>query len=126
MALCLAAAGITLQLAATTFTLGWSHTVEHLPWREEWRVEGGRLVLETVRIKGSGAGMEPPAEARLVDGWYVWHPHDDTRADIVLRRAADPEGAIGDWRLCAGDDPCVALGALVGAEADPVTLYACP
>ena len=59
MGLCVAAAGITLQLAATAFTLGWSHTVEHLPWQEDWRVEGGRLVLDTVRIKGSGAGMDP-------------------------------------------------------------------
>jgi hypothetical protein len=125
MALCLAAAGITLQLAANAFTLGWSHTVEHLPWREGWRVAGDRLVLDTVRIKGSGAGIDPPPEARLVDGWYVWRPADETRARIVLRRAADPDGVIGDWQFCAEGEPCRALGDLVGRDADPVTLYPC-
>lgn len=126
MGLCLAAAGITLQLAATAFTLGWSHTVEHLPWQEDWRVEGGRLVLDAVRIKGSGAGMDPAPEARLIDGWYVWHPANGARAKIVLRRAEDRDGAIGDWQLCVAGDPCAPLGDLLGADADPVTLYACP
>ena len=27
------------------------------------------------RVKGSGAGMEPPPEARLVDGWFQWQPN---------------------------------------------------
>lgn len=125
MALCLAAAGVALQLAVTSFTLSWNHTIEHLPWREDWRVDGDRLRLETVHIKGSGAGMEPPPEARLKDGWYVWHPME-TRAEIVLRRAVGHGEAVGDWQLCAGDEPCAALGALVGATADPVRLYPCP
>lgn len=125
MALCLAAAGTMLRLAVTTFTLAWSHTVEHLPWQEDWRVDGDRLVLEEMRVKGSGAGMDPPPDSRLVDGWYVWRPSDETRARIVLRRAADPDGVIGDWQLCAEDEPCRALGDIVGGDADPVTLYPC-
>ncbi len=125
MSLCLAAGTLTLQLAVTSFTLAWSHSVEHLPWQEHWRVESGRLVLDEVRVKGSGAGMEPPVEARLVDGWYVWRPAGDTRARIVLRRAADPDGVIGDWQFCAAGAPCAALGDLLGRDADPVTLYPC-
>ena len=124
MALCLAAAGVALQLAVGTFTLAWRHTVEHVPWQEDWRVDRDRLVLEEVRVKGSGAGMEPPPDAMLIGGWYVWHPVDATRERIVLRRAAD-HGAIGDWQLCAADRPCASLGELVGAESDPVTLSPC-
>lgn len=124
MGLCLAAAGATLHLTIAAFTLAWSHTVEHLPWQEDWRVDRDRLVLEEMRIKGSGAGIDPPPEAHLVDGWYVWRPADETRARIVLRRAAD-HGAIGDWQLCAADRPCASLGELVGAESDPVTLSPC-
>lgn len=125
MALCVAAAGITLRLAVSAFTLAWSHTVEHLPWQEDWRVDGDRLVLEDMRVKGSGAGIDPPPLSRLVDGWYVWRPADETRARIVLRRAADPDGVIGDWQFCAAGEPCHALGDLVGPDADPVTLYPC-
>jgi hypothetical protein len=32
------------------------------------------LELVQARVKGSGAGMEPPPEARLVDGWFQWQP----------------------------------------------------
>jgi hypothetical protein len=123
MALCLAAAGVTLRIAAAAFTLAWSHTVEHQPWQEDWRVVDGRLVLDTVRVKGSGAGMEPPEDARLVDGWYVWRPAGETRESIVLRRAGEVPG---DWQLCPAGEACAPLGDLVGAAADPVTLSACP
>jgi hypothetical protein len=125
VALCLAAAGVSLRIATAAFSLGWTHTVEHQPWQEGWQVDGDRLRLLEVRVKGSGAGMEPPPEARLVDGWYVWHL-DEARERLVLRRAADPDGVIGDWRLCPAGQACAALGDLVGADADPVTLYPCP
>ena len=114
---------MTLRIAAAAFTLAWSHTVEHQPWQEDWRVEDDRLVLGTVRVKGSGAGMEPPEEARLVDGWYVWRPASETRERIILRRAGE---ASGDWQLCPAGDECALLGDLVGAAADPVTLQPCP
>lgn len=125
MAVCLAAAGVALRIAAAAFTLEWSHSVEHQSWQEDWRVESGRLALDEVRVKGSGAGMEPPTDARLVDGWYVWRPQEDGRARIVLRRAADPDGVVGDWQFCAAGTPCAALGDLLGRDADPVTLYPC-
>lgn len=122
MSLCLAAAGIALRLSATTFTLGWTHSVEQTPWEERWRVTGERLVLDEARIKGSGAGMEPPPEAQFVEGWYVWRPAGAARSEIVLRRGV----GVGDWRLCTGEDGCRAIGAILGADADPVRLYPCP
>lgn len=122
MGLCLAGAGLSLQLSVAAFTLGWIHTVERTAWEEDWRVEADTLVLTESRIKGSGAGMEPPADARLVDGWFAWTPADARRAWIVLRRAA----GVADWRFCAAGMACRPLGELMGADADPVTLSACP
>ena len=67
-------------------------------------------------VEGSGAGMEPPPEARLEGHFYVWEPNQ-TRAKIVLRR--DPHA--GDWRLCA-EGRCANLGDWLKVDADPVTL----
>lgn len=123
MALCLAGAGVLARIAATAFTLTWTHTVERIPWQEDWRIEGDRLVLQTVRLKGSGAGMEPAPDARLIDGWYVWHPQGDIRTEIVLRRTDTT--IAGDWSLCTQDQGCRALAEFVGT-ADPVRLVPCP
>lgn len=122
MGLCLAGAGLTVHLAVATFSLGWTHTVERTAWMEDWRVEADGLSLVRARIKGSGAGMDPPPEARLVDGWFTWVPRDSWRRSIVLRRAL----GTGDWHFCAPDIPCRPLGNMLGTEADPVTLTACP
>jgi hypothetical protein len=120
MSLCIAAAGIVIEIAASSFTLGWTHTIEKTVWEEHWRIEGDRLVLLEARIQGSGAGMEPPPEARLEDGFYVWQPNTPPLPEIVLRRAEQA----GDWRLCTASR-CAALGEWLGAEADPVTLRPC-
>lgn len=121
-ALCLAGGGSLVKLAVTSFTLVWLHTIEKVPWEEDWRVEADRLVLTEARIKGSGAGMEPPPEARLEDGSYRWSPADGGRSEVILRRSPVPEA--GDWTLCAAG-ACRPLGAILPAEADPVTLYPC-
>jgi hypothetical protein len=119
MSLCLAAAGLAIEIAASSFTLAWTHTIEKTEWRESWRIEGERLVLTEASVKGSGAGMEPPPEARLQDGFYVWNPGIE-RAEILLRR--DPHA--GDWRLCA-NARCAPLGEWLGRDADPVRLFPC-
>jgi len=115
---CLAAAGLAVHVAASAFSLSWTHTIEHTLWQEEWRVENDRLVLVEARVKGSGAGMEPPPEARLEDGFYVWQPMIEQDA-LLLRR--DPQA--GDWRLCAAGR-CDDLEKWLGVDADPVRLYA--
>lgn len=120
MSLCLAAAGLAVEIAASSFTLAWTHTVEKTLWEEDWGIEGDRLVLRQARVKGSGAGMEPPPEARLEAGFYVWEPGIAV-AEIVLRR----EAHAGDWRLCAAGS-CAPLGERLGGEGDPVKLAACP
>lgn len=121
MSLCLAAAGVALRIAASTFTLAWTHTVEKTSWSEDWRLVGDRLALVQARVQGSGAGMEPPPDARREGSFYVWEPHLPPVPDIVLRRA--PQA--GDWRLCA-EGHCATLGDWLGRDADPVRLFAEP
>jgi hypothetical protein len=121
-ALCIAAAGaVVARLAVGAFTLGWTHSVEKIPWEEEWRLEPGGLRLVAARVRGTGAGMEPPPEAKLEDGWWRWTPSVPLQPRIVLRRA----GVTADWRLCTGGG-CRDLGAMVPADADPVVLESCP
>lgn len=118
MSLCILAAGKTIALAATAFTLGWTHSVEKTRWEEEWRITPAGLEIVEARIKASGAGMEPPADAVLKDGWWVYRPTLPPRASLMLAAS----GATGEgWTVCAGS-ACV----MVGADADvPATLQAC-
>ena len=67
------------------------------------------LELVQARVKGSGAGMEPPPEARLVDGWFQWRPKRAPMPEVVLGNS----GAAGEWRLCA-DGQCRTLSDIFG------------
>lgn len=78
------------------FTLAWTHSVERVRWEEHWQVAGDRLVLTEARVRGSGAGMEPGPEARLVDGSWRWRPELPPVPQIAL---PDSEFA-GDYTLC--------------------------
>jgi hypothetical protein len=119
MSLCLAAAGLAVEIAVSSFTLAWTHTIEKTEWQEDWRTEGDRLKLVEARVQGSGAGMEPPPEAHREGDFYIWIPSLAPQTKIVLRRA--PQA--GDWRLCA-DGRCAPLAEWLGAAADPATLSA--
>jgi hypothetical protein len=117
VSLCLAAAGVAITIAASSFTLSWTHTIEKTRWEEDWRIAGGRLVIAEARVKGSGAGMEPPPDAKLNDGFYVWRPNLPPSREIVLRR--DPNAR--DWTLCAAGR-CATLSRWLGHDADPVRI----
>jgi hypothetical protein len=119
--LCLAAGAVLIPLMADQVTLSWRHSVEKTLWQEDWRlVAGGRMALTEARVEGSGAGMEPPAEARLIDGVWRWRPALPAQAEMVMRRS----GATADWQICARGR-CQAMDALLPAGADPVTLKPC-
>jgi hypothetical protein len=120
MSLCLTAAGSTLALAWSVFTLAWTHSVERIEWREDWRVTPAGLALDEARVRGAGAGMEPPPSARLEGGWWRYEPAHAAPAAVVLARS----DAVADWRLCRGEH-CVPLGALVGDRAKQVIMHAC-
>ncbi|KIL97028.1 DUF1850 domain-containing protein [Paramagnetospirillum magnetotacticum MS-1] len=89
------AAGLAVVTPSDHFTLAWIHSVEKAEWREDWRVESGRLILHQASAMGSGAGMEPPPEAVLKGGRWVWHPNI-VMEEIVLARS----DFTADWRLC--------------------------
>jgi hypothetical protein len=111
-AICLAAAGVSVRLAAVV-TLVWTHSIEKVDWRETWRASPAGLELIEARIKGSGAGMEPGDDARLEDGWWVWHPGRPAMAEVRLARS----GATADWRLCV-EGTCRTAEAILGRPMD--------
>ncbi len=88
MPLCIAAGGAVVALALNTFTLAWTHSIEKVRWEEDYRIEGHALRLTEARIRGSGAGMEPPEGARLEHG--VWHYTPALPLLPVLRLTQSP------------------------------------
>lgn len=120
MTACLLVGTVALGLAGPDFTLNWAHSVEHVVWQEDWRIEAGGLLLVTARVKGSGAGMEPGDGARLEGGWWVWSP--GTKVDSLNLAASGATG--GGWTLCpAGSGGCMDLGE---DAAPPVVIAPCP
>lgn len=110
------AAGLAVLTPSDHFTLAWTHSVEKVEWREDWRVGSGRLVLDEASVMGSGAGMEPPPEAVLRDGRWTWRP-GIVMDEIVLARS----DFTSDWRLCV-DGVCGDLK----KEEGQTRLRACP
>ena len=96
VSLCLASAGAVKTLSIAAFTLAWTHSIEKIDWQEDWRVTPQGLLLTQARVKGSGAGMEPPPGARLINGWYQWRPDRAAMPQVALGNS----GAAGEWRLC--------------------------
>jgi hypothetical protein len=58
----------------SAFTLAWLHSVEKVPWEEDYSVHDGKLIIKEARIKRSGAGMEPPTDAIWSYGWWHFKP----------------------------------------------------
>ena len=122
VSLCLASAGVVKALSVAAFTLMWTHSVEKVDWQEDWRVTPRGLELVQARVKGSGAGMEPPPEARLIDGWFQWRPARAPMPEVVLGNS----GSAGEWRLCH-DGNCRTLSDIFGhaVGTNVTTMKAC-
>jgi methylated-DNA-[protein]-cysteine S-methyltransferase len=121
MPLCIAAGALVATLAVESFTLAWTHSIEKIRWEEDWRLSAGRLHLDEARIRGSGAGMEPPADAVLENGVWRYRP---AIAPIERLRLAHSTFAMG-YELCT-EGRCRPLAELAGrAENEPVELFAC-
>lgn len=76
------------------FTLAWTHSIEKQRWEEDYAVLPGSTpgqppVLRALqaRIKGSGAGMEPPPDAVLHNGWYIYTPTPTPVPELLLTRS---------------------------------------
>lgn len=118
MSLCILATGKTTVLVVSAFTLSWTHSVEKTWWEEDWRVTPAGLKIVEARVKGSGAGMEPPDGAVLKEGWWVYQPKIPLRPKLLLAASGATNGG---WTLCAAQ-ACRELGAEAGAV---IELSAC-
>ena len=104
------------------FTLAWTHSIEKIRWEEDYRLQRdaqGRAVLlpGKARIKGTGAGMEPPADAVYhASGWYEYQPDTGVLDDLRLTRSEFTD----DYDFCM-DGHCRSLGDMVPSD-DHVTL----
>jgi hypothetical protein len=123
MPLCVAAGGLVMTLALESFTLAWTHSIEKIRWEEDWRVVGTHLVLDEARVRGSGAGMEPPAGSVLKDG--VWH-YDPHVAPLDVLRLTHSTFAAG-YQICAhGRCAPLAESAPRAGNGDVIELRPCP
>jgi hypothetical protein len=122
MPVCLALAQTLLAVLPTdAFTLVWTHSVEKTEWREDWRVEGDRLRLAEAAVRGSGAGMDPPADAVFAGGEWRYKP----RVLPLHRLALANSKMTGDYRLC-WNGACRPLASLLPPGAiGAVELYPC-
>lgn len=84
-AICLFVAGVVrATLPASEFTVAWDHSVEKTRWEERYRIDGRAIRMIEARVQGFGAGMEPPPEATLHDGWWTWRPGGAPFAQLRL------------------------------------------
>lgn len=121
--LCLAVAtSIVAALPVERFTLSWTHSIEKVAWEEDWRIDPDRrsLVLVESRVRGSGAGMEPPQGAVLHNG--TWHAPGGLE---VPRLRLALSGFTDDWQLCTSAG-CRPLRQRTGVDTGTVELFACP
>lgn len=114
-AICLVAGSLHVTLPATHFTLVWRHSIEKIDWEEDYQVAGDRLHLSEARVRGDGAGMEPPPDAVLYRGWWQYHPAQRWHRALHLARSHFTQ----DYRLCL-DGQCLPMAHWVPIDAAPV------
>jgi hypothetical protein len=123
--------------SARQITLTWVHTIERTRWQEAYDLVGpgdadrpcapvphGALCPRWVRVRGSGAGMEPAPNATWRDGGYEWAPPATPVAALHLVHS--PYAA--DYTLCL-DGRCRPLTAWLPEAPPPegvMRLRVCP
>ena len=118
--LCLTAPGHTVSLPADRFTLVWQHSIEKIDWEEDYVVAGDWLYLAGARIRGTGAGMEPPDDAVRVGGVYVYRPAQRWFRSLDLARS----DFVQDYRLCI-DGRCAPMSTWIPVAAGVTIVAPC-
>ncbi|NHI00083.1 DUF1850 domain-containing protein [Oceanimonas sp. MB9] len=117
--ICLLSASTTVMLLTGSITLGWQHSVEKTRWEETYQAEGRQLRLIEASVQGSGAGMEPPPEARLEQGVWRWQPN------LLLDQVTLAGSTFtGEYTLCDANEGCHPLSHWL-TPGQTVTLAAC-
>ena len=119
----MAPATVQARVLTTSFTLAWMHSVEKIRWEEDYRLEAGRLVMRAARVRGSGAGMEPPEGAVLRDGAWEYQPAQAEFPKLRLTRSPYTR----DYEMC-WDAQCREFTALVGkpGAGETIEVFPCP
>lgn len=107
------------------FTLAWTHSIEKIRWEEDYTVQLSakghpRLSLDHARVRGSGAGMEPPEDAKLVKGWYEYTPQGTLPSALRLTRSP----YTSDYTLCA-DGQCQPMSHWLASDGGITLMWAC-
>lgn len=71
-ALCISSGTLQATVTTATFELQWMHSIEKTQWLEHWEVTPQTLTLVRASIATSGAGMDIPDNAVLVNGVYEY------------------------------------------------------
>lgn len=134
----MAALGVCFALAAMPsadpvfvpvdrFTLAWTHSIEKVRWEEDYAVRpssspGAPPVLQaqTARVRGSGAGMEPPPDAVLRNGWFEYTPRTVSPHGLRLTRSV----FTADYDWCV-DGRCAPLSSVLPSDGDITLLTPC-
>lgn len=110
-----------------SFTLAWTHSIEKVRWEEDYRVVAPRspgeppvLQAGKARVRGSAAGMEPPEDSVLINGWYEYQPAQPPAEGLRLTRSE----FTADYEWCV-NDRCLPLSAIMPSDGDVTLLYAC-
>lgn len=84
----------TVFVPVPRFTLAWTHSIEKVRWEEDYAVVNALDTTQppllralAARVRGSAAGMEPPADARLRNGWYEYTPQFPAPLELRLTRS---------------------------------------
>ncbi|HEY4079996.1 MAG TPA: DUF1850 domain-containing protein [Burkholderiaceae bacterium] len=119
-AVCLASAGQQIELQVHSFTLRWNHSIEKIEWDEDYEVAGSWLLLTQARIRGDGAGMEPPPDASFFNGVWHYRPADPWRRELWLARSP----YVPDYELCL-DGRCLPLEHWLPRGDGPTRVWPC-
>jgi hypothetical protein len=123
MQFCLLAAGALIHLHTAALTLAWTHSIEKTRWEEDYRATPAGIVVSEDRIQGTGAGMEPPSDAKFDGKWWRYTPKLPPQRQVILRRSGM---TVGDWQVCIEGQCRTMASYLPDKKADPVTLKICP
>ena len=101
----------TVVLPTDRITLSWNHTVERVPWEEDYAIKNAALVILEARVKRSGAGMEPPSGSIWREGWWHYTPSLGRLPEVILANSAFADGYSICWNF-----KCRAMNDLVPAN----------
>ena len=96
-------------------------------WEEDYEVQpptqagqAPSLRIVRARIRGSAAGMEPPADAVLRNGWFEYTPPTVSPEGLRLTRST----FTADYDWCVAG-LCAPLGTLLPSDGDITLLSPC-